>query len=154
MTPLPARHRQPARPGREAGQVLVLAVVFALGLLVLLGLVTDGGLVFAARRDLQRTADAAARAGAAQLDETAYRSSGGATAQLDPQQATAAAHRYLRAAGFAGHADVSADPASVTVVVATTMRPPVLGSLGVGPVRLAARALARPRTGTLQPRGP
>ncbi len=153
MTPPPA-YRHASRPDRQAGQVLVLAVVFALGLLVLLGLVTDGGLLFAARRDLQRTADAAARTGAAQLDETVYRASGGATAQLDPTQATTAAHRYLRAAGFAGRADVSADPASVTVVVATTMRPPVLGSLGVGPVRLAARALARPRTGTLQPQGP
>ncbi len=153
MTPPPAR-RHASRRDRQAGQVLVLAVVFALGLLVLLGLVTDGGLLFAARRDLQRTADAAARTGAAQLDETVYRASGGATAQLDPAQATTAAHRYLRAAGFAGRADVSADPASVTVVVATTMRPPVLGGLGVGPVRLAARALARPRTGTLQPQGP
>jgi Flp pilus assembly protein TadG len=153
MTP-PFGHQHASRPDRQAGQVLVLAVVFALGLLVLLGLVTDGGLVFAARRDLQRTADAAARAGAAQLDQAAYRASGGATAQLDPRQATTAAHRYLRAAGFASRADVSADPASVTVTVATSMRPPVLGTVGVGPVRLAARALARPRTGTLQPQGP
>jgi Flp pilus assembly protein TadG len=153
MTPPPA-HRHASQPDQEAGQVLVLAVVFALGLLVLLGLVTDGGLVFAARRDLQRTADAAARAGAAQLDETAYRASGGTTAQLNPQQATSAAHRYLHAAGFGGHAEVAADTGAVTVVVATTMRPPVLGALGVGPVRLAARALARPRTGTLQPQGP
>src|SRR6266511_4215300 len=133
MTPSPA-YRHASRPDRQAGQVLVLAVVFALGLLVLLGLVTDGGLLFAARRDLQRTADAAARTGAAQLDEAAYRASGGTTAQLDPQPATDAAHRYLRAAGFDGRADVAAEPASVTVTVATSMRPPVLGGLGVGPV--------------------
>jgi len=147
-----ARRHSPA--GQEAGQVLVLVVVLSLAFLAILGLVVDGGLLFVARRDLQVTADAAARAGAAQLDEGTYRASDGRTVQLDPAHAAAAARRHLQAAGFAGQAEVSADVASVTVVVVQPMRPPVLGTLGVGAVRMQARSLARPRTGISTPEGP
>ena len=139
---------------QEAGQVMVLVMVLSLAFLAILGLVADGGLMFAARRDLQVAADAAARAGAAQLDEAAYRASDGHTVQLDPAQATAAARQHLQAAGFTGQAEVSADTAAVTVVVAQPTRPPVLGTFGVGAVRMQARALARPRTGSSTPEGP
>src|SRR6266511_366264 len=95
---------------REDGQILVLTVVMVLGLLAVLGLVADGGLVFARHRELQAMADAAARAGAAQLDEAVYRASNGRIAQLDPNRARQAARGYLQASGFAGEAEVSADP--------------------------------------------
>jgi uncharacterized membrane protein len=62
--------------GAEGGQVLVLTVVMALGLLAVLGLVADGGLLVARHRELQNLADAAARAGAGQLDVAAFRASG------------------------------------------------------------------------------
>jgi hypothetical protein len=69
------RHR-PTTPdprASEDGQILVLTVVVALALLAILGLVADGGLILARHRELQGIADAAARAGAAQLDEASYR---------------------------------------------------------------------------------
>ena len=56
------------RSERERGQVIVL---FALGLVVLLGmlaLILDGGRVYTERRRVQNAADAAATAGAAALD--------------------------------------------------------------------------------------
>jgi uncharacterized membrane protein len=136
---------------REDGQILVLTVVMMLGLLAVLGLVADGGLVFARHRELQAVADAAARAGAAQLDEAVYRSSNGRTAQLDPARARQAAHGYLQASGFDGHAEVSADPGSVTVTLHQAMRPPVFGAFSGGDVQLEVRSLARPRTGIIQP---
>jgi uncharacterized membrane protein len=136
---------------REEGQILVLTLVMMLGLLAVLGLVADGGLVFAHHRELQATADAAARAGAAQLDETIYRASEGRIAQLDPTHARQAAHAYLQATGFAGHAQVSADPGSVTVALTQAMRPPIFGAFSGGTVQLAVRSLARPRTGITQP---
>ena len=136
---------------REDGQILVLTVVMMLGLLAVLGLVADGGLVFARHRELQAMADAAARAGAAQLDEAVYRSSNGRIAQLGPTRARQAARGYLQASGFAGQAEVSADPGSVTVALTQAMRPPVFGALSGGDVQLAVRSLARPRTGITQP---
>jgi Flp pilus assembly protein TadG len=92
------RHRPtpPDRRASEDGQILVLTVVVALALLAILGLVADGGLILARHRELQGIADAAARAGAAQLDEASYRASNGRTATLNPAQAQAAAGRYLR----------------------------------------------------------
>ena len=77
-------------------------MVVALALLAILGLVADGGLVLARHRELQGVADAAARAGAAQLDEASYRASNGRTAILNPTQAQAAAGRYLRTVRFGG----------------------------------------------------
>ena len=68
----------------EDGQILVLTVVVALALLAILGLGADGGLVLARHRELQGVADAAARVGAAQLDEASYRASNGRTALLNP----------------------------------------------------------------------
>src|SRR6266542_3521776 len=86
--PVRARAAFTHHDGRgEDGQILVLTLVMMLGLLAVLGLVADGGLVFARHRELQATADAAARAGAAQLDEAAYRASNGRTARLNPAQA-------------------------------------------------------------------
>ena len=69
----PRHHPSAAdRQASEDGQILVLTVVVALALLAILGLVADGGLVLARYRELQGVADAAARAGAAQLDEASY----------------------------------------------------------------------------------
>jgi Flp pilus assembly protein TadG len=143
----------PAAPD-EDGQILILTMVIALALLAILGLVADGGLLFARHRELQAVADAAARAGAAQLDEATYRASDGRTAQLDPTQARAAAHRHLRAAGFTGHATVTATIGQVTIGLAAPFRAPIFNNVGFSPIRLAVRARAEPRTGISQPQGP
>ena len=148
MTP-PSRN-----PTGQGGQIVVLTVVMVLALLAVLGLVADGGLVFARHRELQATADAAARAGAAQLDEAAYRASNGRTARLNPAHAKAAAAQHLRTAGFTGHTEISATAGQVSVRLAESIRPPVFGGFGLGPAELAVRALARPRTGITQPQGP
>lgn len=153
MTHLPRRARAVlAHHGHgENGQILVLTLVMVLGLLAVLGLVADGGLVFARHRELQAVADAAARAGAARLDEAAYRASNGRIAQLEPARAGAAARGYLQATGFGGQAQVSADAGSVTVALTQSMRAPIFGALSGGDVQLAVRSLARPRTGITQP---
>jgi Flp pilus assembly protein TadG len=143
----------PAAPG-EDGQILILTMVIALALLAILGLVADGGLLFARHRELQAVADAAARAGAAQLDEATYRASNGRTAQLNPTQARAAAQRHLHAAGFTGHATVTASTGQVTIGLAETIRTPIFNNVGFSPIRLTVRARAEPRTGITQPQGP
>jgi Flp pilus assembly protein TadG len=150
------RHR-PTRPGRRAGedgQILVLTVVLALALLAILGLVADAGLVLARHRELQGLADAAARAGAAQLDEASYRASNGRTATLNPTQAQAEARRYLRTVRFGGETSITATPTRVTIGLSEVVRPIIFSSVGIGPIRLAVHTVARPRTGIAQAQGP
>jgi Flp pilus assembly protein TadG len=150
------RHHSSAadRQASEDGQILVLTVVVALALLAILGLVADGGLVLARHRELQGVADAAARAGAAQLDEASYRASNGRTATLNPTQAQAAAGRYLRTVRFGGEAAITATPGEVTIGLSEVVRPIIFNSVGIGPIRLAVHAVARPRTGITQAQGP
>ena len=101
----------------ESGQIIVLVAILMVGLVAVVGLVTDGGLVFSQRRDLQNVADAAALAGAMQIDQDAYRASGAVA--LDEPAARQAAEEYLgaegnmsvfraRAAGASGGIGVSA----------------------------------------------
>jgi Flp pilus assembly protein TadG len=150
------RHRPtpPDPRASEDGQILVLTVVVALALLAILGLVADGGLILARHRELQGIADAAARTGAAQLDEASYRASNGRTATLTSTQAQAAAGRYLRTVRFSGQANLAAAPNQVTIELSEVVRPIIFSSVGIGPIRLAVHAVARPRTGIAQPQGP
>ena len=148
MTTHPPRRARPV--GSEGGQILVLSVVVALGLLAVLGLVADGGLLVARHRELQNLADAAARASAGQLDVATFRASGGQIARLDPPQARAAARRQLRAAGFTSQVRVAASTTQVTVRVDEPLRTPIFASILPGSVRLTVRAVARPQLGSPQ----
>lgn len=139
-----------ARFRDESGQVFPLVVVMSLGLLGMVGLVIDGGLVFAARRDLQATADAAARAGATVIDERAFRRSGGQEAVLDIDGARQAALRRLTDLDIV---ELRATSEAVFVRVARSEPLLLLGVIGLGPVQVQAESTARPRTGILSPGG-
>lgn len=96
---------------RETGQVLVLVAVLLLALVAVIGLATDGGLVFAQRRDLQHLADGAALAAAMQVDEAAYR--GGGPDTLDPAAARRAAEDYLNGADLTASVTAAVDGVEV-----------------------------------------
>lgn len=134
----------------EAGQVLPMVTVMALGLLVMVGLVVDAGMLFAAKRDLQATADSATRAGAAVIDEDVYRSSGGRRTLLDEPAAKEATARQL---GDVDVMDLGASTETVFVRVSRTQPLLLLGFIGVGPLHVEAHSTARPRTGILAPGG-
>lgn len=134
----------------ESGQVLPMVTVMMLGLVVLVGLVIDAGLVFVARRDLQATADAAARAGATFVDVDEYRSSGGRRSLLDEARAEAGALRRLQGEPVSL---VAASERAVRVEVTRTQPLLLLGVVGVGPVEVQATSTARPRTGIHAPGG-
>jgi len=131
----------------QGGQVAILVVVMALGLLAMVGLVADGGLLFTARRDLQALADGAARAGAMAIDEQVLRESGGGLVRLDPEAARARAEDYLAASGFAGEAEVEATPLLVRVRLWEEREAGFLRIVGVGSFPVRADAVARPRYG-------
>src|SRR5919106_418235 len=91
----------------ESGAVAPLVALMLLGLLAMAALVVDGGVLFAARRDLQGLADGAARAGAMAVDVETLRET--EEVRLEPEEAEAVASGYLQAAGFGGSSSVSAD---------------------------------------------
>ena len=130
----------------ERGGAMVLVAVWLLGLVAVAGLVADGGMVLAQRRALQNVADAAAAAGAMQLDESRYRASGGADVSLDRGAAYAAAASSLAAEGGITYT-VTASGARVEVRVARRAATAFLRALGIGHVTISARATAEPRYG-------
>ena len=84
-----------------------------IGVVAAVGLATDAGLAFSARRSLQGIADAAATAGAQQINVELYRQSNGEMVELDPQAAYDAAVARIQAASGGGR--FSIDGYSVTV---------------------------------------
>ena len=79
----------------QPGQVMVWVAVMLPLFLSVVGLAVDAGSVFAGRRELQNTADGAARAGAGQIDVNAYRQSSDGALVLDGARARQAAADYL-----------------------------------------------------------
>jgi hypothetical protein len=109
-----------ARVGEEDGMVTAFVVVFTLGLLLMAGLVLDGGLTLAAKVQAIDDAQAAARAGAQAIDIATYRATGQIT--LDPAQATADAEDYLAATGHSGTVTVNGNQVAVTVSITQPMQ--------------------------------
>jgi uncharacterized membrane protein len=130
--------------GEERGQVMVFAAILMTGLVSVVGLVTDGGIVFSQRRDLQNAADAAALAGAMQIDERAYRASGQVV--LDEGAAREAATRYLQDEdGIDYTVRVSAE--GVEVSVSRHASTSFLRLVGIDGVDVSASSSAAPRHG-------
>lgn len=131
----------------ECGQALVWVAVMLPLFLSIIGLSIDAGTVFDARRELQNVADSAARAGAMQIDQNAYRTSSGAKVVLDPAIARQAADEYVssRGAGFAATIDVGTG--GVVVRVSQNVPTSFLRLVGIGTVRISATAPAAPRFG-------
>lgn len=108
--------RMRARLGeRDAGMVTAFVVIFMLALLVMAGLVLDGGLALSAKVRAIDDAQAAARAGAQAINIPLYRSTGQFT--LDPAEATTDAEQYLTEAGQIGTVTVNGDQVTVTITV-------------------------------------
>lgn len=123
----------------ETGTVTAFVSCFAVALIAVFGLVVDGGLVLASRRQAFNAADAAARAGAQAIDESGLRS--GRPVSLDEREATRRALEHLRLAGLTGTAEVDGD--RITVHTSTVRSLSILGFAGVGPITVRASGSAR-----------
>ena len=130
----------------ERGTVTVFLSVFMFALLVVAGLVFDGGNILAARREASNVAESAARAGAQALDENATRSGSGT--RLDGSAAVQRANDYLAAAGFDG--TVTIDGQTVSVEVKLTQRLFILGVAGLANPTVIGRGSARAVRGVTQ----
>jgi hypothetical protein len=99
----------------ESGMVTAFVVIFTVALLVMAGLVLDGGLALSAKVRAVDDAQAAARAGAQAINIPLYRSTGQIT--LDSAEARADAEQYLAQAGQSGTVTVNGDQVTVTITV-------------------------------------
>ncbi|WP_433619095.1 hypothetical protein ACQP2P_11290 [Dactylosporangium sp. CA-139114] len=116
-------------------------------LLGVAGLVLDGGLALAAKVQALDVAQAAARAGAQQLDLMQYRTTN--VAVLDSVRASAAARSWLAAAGVDG--DATATTTTVTVTVRRASNTQLLQLVGVDQLHVSATATATAVQGVIAP---
>lgn len=123
----------------QNGSVSVVVVTVTTALLLVAGLVWDGGRVLTAHRDADAVASAAARAGAQGVDETALRT--GTGAPLDPADARRRVARYLAATPYTGVATVAGD--TVTVTVTRTEQLPILSLAGLRSTQIDGTGTAR-----------
>lgn len=129
----------------DRGSVTVFVVVFTVALLMVAGLVVDGGYTLAAHRRAFNEAEAAARAGAQAIDMDVLRSTG--TVQLDPDAARDRAEAYLATTGDDGTVEVDGDVVRVHVRFEQPML--IMSVVGVGPLRIEGDGTARAVRGVL-----
>ncbi len=145
-TPRPTRTVQGWIAAQGGQAILWVAVMLPLFLSVV-GLAIDGGIVFGARRELQNVADSAARAGAMQVDQEAYRASSGSIVVLDLAAARQVAAEYVASQSGQVSAVIEAEPRRVVVQVSREVPTGFLRLAGVDAVRIAATAPANVRYG-------
>ena len=133
----------------EEGSVSVFIVGLATALLIVAGLVHDGGRILAARQEAFAVADNAARAGAQAVDIDTLRATG--DARLDAQAAQAAADVYLDRVGHSGAVLVTDD--RVEVVVSVTVETLLLRTVGLEARTVIGTGEARLVRGITGPEG-
>ncbi len=132
---------------QQSGQAILWVVVMLPLFLSVVGLAMDGGVVFSARRELQNVADSAARAGAMQIDQGAYRESSGSTVVLDQASARQVSAEYVANQGSQYSASVNAEPQRVVVQTGLDVPTSFLGMVGINTVHISAAAFADVRFG-------
>ena len=140
------RLRRVAGGDPECGSVALYMALIAVGLLMMAGLVVDGGAAIAARARAVDVSEQAARAGADALSQSSLRVGGPGGLTADPGVARAAAVRVLAAADATG--DVQVSGATVTVTARVFRRAAVLSAVGVGDLSQTQTSTAAALYGT------
>ncbi|MFI5953354.1 hypothetical protein [Cryptosporangium sp. NPDC051539] len=128
----------------DRGRVSVFLAIALAGVLILIGMVADGGARLRAMQRADNIAAEAARAAGQGID--------GATAipggkkQLDPDLAVRAAQDYLASADVTGTATVNDDLDEVVVEVRITRPTAMLGLIGINTIQVTGHATAVLRT--------
>ena len=134
------RRRYATARADDRGAVAVMLLFIGLIAIVAAAGLLGGGAVFAARSHGYDLAQAAARAGAQQIDTAAYRTDG--TLRLDPARATRAAKQFLATGGATGTVQVTA--AQITVTASSRQATPMLEMFGVTTITVTSTASATP----------
>jgi len=130
----------------DRGSITAYLLIMTVALVVLAGLVLDGGAALTAHGTAADTAQQAARAGADALDEQSLRASAPAGLTTNPAAAREAAAAVLAAADVTG--DITVTGTSVTVTARATTPTAILAIVGINQVGGTATATAIPLHGT------
>jgi Flp pilus assembly protein TadG len=134
--------------GQDTGSLTLLLAFLMVSLLILAGLVIDGGRKLNQSANAYAIAQEAARAGAGMVNRSAAYRSG--TFSVDEGQALAAARAYLSSAGYTG--SVSSDGTQkIRVTVTVTGRTLVLSLIGIDLMTSTGSAVASLVTGVTGP---
>lgn len=125
------------RHEHERGSVTLWAVILVGGLLVVVGLVVDGGAQLRASQRADQVAREAARSAAQAITGEPVL---GQPGLVDNTRGRAAAQSYLDASGVPGTVSVSGGEVSVTTYV--TYHPVILSAFGQGQVTVTGEATA------------
>lgn len=131
---------------RDRGSITAYLLIMTVALVVLAGLVLDGGAALAAHGRAADTAQQAARAGADAIDEQSLRTASPAGLNADPAAARQAAAAVLAAADVTG--DITVTGSVVTVTARATRPAAILAIVGITEVGGTATATAIPLHGT------
>ena len=127
----------------DSGQITPWSIFGVVLVILLAGLVFDAGMAMADQVRLYDRAQAAARAGAQQIDLGTYRSTG--VIRLDPDAAATAARTFLSRSGTTGTATATA--VTVTVTVTGVRATQLIHLIGVSSIPIDASATATAVTG-------
>lgn len=142
------------RPRGERGSFTFAVVFWALMVMLLAGLVVDGGLAISERQHVGDVAEQAARAGANQLDQNALRAG---MFVIDENAACAQANVVVNAAALdmpIVHCSYGTTVANgrvlptMTVTIKTQYLPILVGLVYSKPLAVNAQATAHPQPGT------
>lgn len=137
---LPRLRSRAAGNDPQAGSVTVFLAITVAGLLLLMGLVADGGLKVRASQRADQIAAEAARAAGQALDTSRVQAGDGA--HTDPGAAVAAATAYLSAAGHPGTVAVAPDGTAIEVDVTVTAPTSFLSLIGITQLTVHGHAQA------------
>ena len=135
---LPKRLRD-VDPEKGAGSITIMFAGLMVALVVLAGLVFDGGAKMQAIEHANAAAEHAARTAAQQIDAAGAMSSG--QVSLDPVRSVAAGDQVLSIEGVEGTVSVAGD--EVVVVTTATVPTALLSIIGINEVSGDGRAVAR-----------
>lgn len=141
-----ARLRSALGPDRERGAATIFVLAFAIVLLVMAGLVVDGGLALNARQRVADDVEQAARAGSQNLDMVALRDRG--QVRIDPVPAEEAATTFLVKRGYPqGGIRVTATGNEVTAWAQIQQPTALLSLVFIRSFTVSAQGQARPAVG-------
>lgn len=124
------RHGEDRTPGRsrsaDQGSITVMVALLLPAVMLVIGLVIDGGNYLRAAREATTVAQEAARAAGQRLTPDALE---GQASSVDPIDGADAARSFLRAADVQGQVVISGD--TITIATTTTWQPALLGLIGM-----------------------
>ena len=123
--------------GDDRGSISVFVAFSVVGLLLIIGLVADGGLKVRAVQEADALAAEAARAAGQAIDVPA---AVGGSVRVDRQAAANAANAYLAAVDTPGAVAVSDDGQSIDVTVTLTRPTAFLSLIGITQVTVTGHA--------------